>query len=156
MGKVIWAPSALEDVNSIAEYIARDSVDRSALFVMRLIEATDRLQEFPLSGRVIHEISDPSCREIIYGTYRIMYRLVKAYGAEVFLQVRLLGRASKCLESEFIVACVPAFSACEAQRVHSCNGRGNARKNGRCLRSAAEGIQRVVLVGLSHRRSPPS
>ena len=76
MGKVTWAPSALEDVNSIAEYIARDSVDRSALFVMRLIEATDRLQEFPLSGRVIPEISDPSCREIIYGTYRIMYRLV--------------------------------------------------------------------------------
>ena len=76
MGKVIWAPSALEDVNSIAEYIARDSVDRSALFVVRLIEATDRLQEFPLSGRVIPEIGEPSCREIIYGTYRIMYRLV--------------------------------------------------------------------------------
>ena len=66
MAKVIWAPSALEDVNSIAEYIARDSVDRSALFVMRLIEATDRLQEFPLSGRVIPEICDPSCREIIW------------------------------------------------------------------------------------------
>src|SRR3989304_1742936 len=34
MGKVIWAPSALEDVNSIAEYIARDSADRAALFVV--------------------------------------------------------------------------------------------------------------------------
>lgn len=39
MGKVTWAPSALEDVNSIAEYIARDSVDRAALFAVRLIEA---------------------------------------------------------------------------------------------------------------------
>lgn len=76
MGKVIWAPSALEDVNSIAEYIARDSVDRAALFAVRLIEATDRLQDFPLSGRIIPEIGEPSCREIIYGNYRIMYRLL--------------------------------------------------------------------------------
>jgi len=75
MGKVTWAPSALEDVNSIAEYIARDSVDQAALFVLRLFEATDRLQKFPLSGRVIPEIGKQSCREIIYGSYRIMYRL---------------------------------------------------------------------------------
>jgi len=75
MGKVIWAPSALDDVNSIAEYIARDSVDQATLFVARLLEVTDRLQEFPFSGRVIPEIGNQSCREIIYRPYRIMYRL---------------------------------------------------------------------------------
>lgn len=75
MGKVIWSPSALVDVNSIAEFISRDSVDQAALFVARLLEATDRLQEYPRSGRVIPEIGDKSCREIIYGSYRIMYRL---------------------------------------------------------------------------------
>lgn len=75
MGKVIWAPSALEDVDSIAAYIARDSVDQAALFAVRLLEAADRLQEFPLSGRVIPEIGKRSCREIAYGAYRIMYRL---------------------------------------------------------------------------------
>ena len=42
MAAVIWAPSALEDIESIAEYIAKDSVDRAALLVTRLIEATDR------------------------------------------------------------------------------------------------------------------
>ncbi|MBW1796446.1 MAG: type II toxin-antitoxin system RelE/ParE family toxin [Deltaproteobacteria bacterium] len=75
MGKVIWAPSALEDVDSIAEYISRDSAYQAALFVVRLFEATDRLQEFSLSGRVIPEIGDQSSREIIYGSYRIMYRI---------------------------------------------------------------------------------
>ena len=75
MGKVIWAPSALDDIDAIAEYIARDSIDRAALFVTRLFEITDRLQEFPLSGRVIPEIGEQSCREIIYGSYRIMYRV---------------------------------------------------------------------------------
>ena len=75
MGQVIWSPSALDDVDAIAEYIARDSVDRAALFVARLLEATDRLAEFPDSGRVISEINDPSCREIPVAAYRIMYRV---------------------------------------------------------------------------------
>ncbi|HOE11263.1 MAG TPA: type II toxin-antitoxin system RelE/ParE family toxin [bacterium] len=75
MAEVIWAPSALDDVDSIAEYIARDSAELASLFVSRLIEATDRLQEFPLSGRIIPEINHPDCREIIYGAYRIMYRI---------------------------------------------------------------------------------
>ncbi len=75
MGKVIWAPSALKDADSIAEFIARDSVDRAALFVMRLFDATDRLENFPLSGRIIPELNDISSREIIYGAYRIMYHI---------------------------------------------------------------------------------
>lgn len=75
MAKVIWAASALEDVDSIADFIARDSIDQATLFVNRLFEATDRLVDFPFSGRVIPEIGDLACREIICGAYRIMYRL---------------------------------------------------------------------------------
>ena len=77
MAKVIWAPSALDDVESIAEYIAKDSLEMASLFVSRLFDATDRLQEFPFSGRIIPEINNPDCREVIYGTYRIMYRVEK-------------------------------------------------------------------------------
>ena len=77
MGQVIWAPSALKDVEFIAEYISRDSAEQSALLVTRIIEAADRLVEFPMSGRIIPEIADASCREVIYGAFRIMYRLEK-------------------------------------------------------------------------------
>lgn len=77
MGKVIWAPSALNDIESIAEYIERDSVDQAALFVTRIIEMTDRLAKFPESGRMIPEIKVRNCREIIYGAYRLMYRINK-------------------------------------------------------------------------------
>ena len=38
---------------------------------------TDRLEEFPKSGRVIPEINDDSYRALIYGAYRIMYRITK-------------------------------------------------------------------------------
>jgi len=82
MGQVIWAPSALEDIDAIAEYIARDSEDRAALFVTRIFEMTDRLQEFSLFGRVIPEIGDQDCREIIYGSYRVMYRIA---GDEIWI-----------------------------------------------------------------------
>ncbi|MBN1902820.1 type II toxin-antitoxin system RelE/ParE family toxin [Candidatus Sumerlaeota bacterium] len=75
MGKIIWSPSSLEDIESIAEYISRDSKDQAALFILRLIEITDRLEQFPLSGRIIPEIGNSSCREIIYKSYRIMYRI---------------------------------------------------------------------------------
>jgi toxin ParE1/3/4 len=75
MAQVIWAPSALDDVDAIAEYIARDSVELAFLFVSRLFEATDRLKRFPSSGRMIPEINNPACREVIYSAYRIMYRI---------------------------------------------------------------------------------
>ena len=77
MGKIIWAPSALKDIESIAQYIERDSVDQAALFATRIIEMTDRLEDFPQSGRIIPEINNEHCREIIYGAYRIMYRITE-------------------------------------------------------------------------------
>jgi len=75
MAQVIWAPSALRDVDAIAEYISRDSRDQAALFVTRIIEAVERLPQFPESGRVIPEIGKAACREVIYGAFRVMYRI---------------------------------------------------------------------------------
>jgi plasmid stabilization system protein ParE len=75
MGQVTWSPSSLQDVDQIAEFISRDSADQAALFVTRLMEAADRLGLFPRSGRIIPEIGNPDCREIIYGAYRIMFRV---------------------------------------------------------------------------------
>lgn len=82
MAEVIWSPSALDDIATIAEYIARDSPEVASLFVRRLMEATDRLQEFPLSGRMIPEINESDAREVIYGVYRIMYRVA---GEEIWI-----------------------------------------------------------------------
>lgn len=48
---------------------------RASLFVSRLFDATDRLQEPPSPGRIIPDIDNPDCREALYGTCRIMYRI---------------------------------------------------------------------------------
>ena len=66
MAKIIWAPSALKDIDLIAEYISRDSIDRASLFIDRLFEVTDNLQSSPQLGRIIPEIGDENCRDHLW------------------------------------------------------------------------------------------
>jgi plasmid stabilization system protein ParE len=40
-----------------------------------LISETDRLQEFPELGRIVPEYRNDHIREIIFRTYRIVYRV---------------------------------------------------------------------------------
>lgn len=78
MAKIIWSPSALNDIDAIAEYISRDSVYHASLFIDRLFEAADRILQQQKIGRIIPEIGRDDCREVIYGSYRIMYKIEKS------------------------------------------------------------------------------
>ena len=75
MAKVIWSPSSLKDLKLISDYISRDSVNRANIFLTRIIDITNRLSDHPYKGRTIPEKEDKNYREIIYGAYRIMYRI---------------------------------------------------------------------------------
>jgi len=44
-------------------------------FGYELITETDRLQEFPELGRIVPEYRTADIREIIFRTYRIVYRV---------------------------------------------------------------------------------
>jgi addiction module RelE/StbE family toxin len=76
MTRVTWALQALDDVESIRKYVARDSEEYAALLVARFVHAIERLGEFPESGRVVPEVSDETLREVITGSYRIVYRVL--------------------------------------------------------------------------------
>lgn len=47
------------------------------MFVDRVFESAERLIEYPLSGRVVPEFEDPTLREIIPGSYRIVHRVLE-------------------------------------------------------------------------------
>lgn len=47
----------------------------AATFADRVLRATDRLAEFPRMGRVLPELNTPNIREILVGSYRIVYRI---------------------------------------------------------------------------------
>jgi len=69
-----WSPEAVADLESIRDFIARDSPQYAQLVVLRLVEAVDRLSAFPMSGRVVPEAERPELREIIIGSHRLVYR----------------------------------------------------------------------------------
>lgn len=74
MSRVVWSRQAVADLEAIREFIARDSAQYAAAMVERLTSATDRLQQFPQSGRIVPEVGDPELRELLVGSYRVIYR----------------------------------------------------------------------------------
>ena len=76
MSRITWTQSALDDLAGIRDYIARDSVYYAEKFVDGAFSAVERLERSPESGRIVPERNDPNLREIIYGSYRIIYKLV--------------------------------------------------------------------------------
>jgi len=74
MAEIIWSDDALDDLEKVYDFIARDS----QLFARHQIEsihnAVGRLLRFPKSGRHIPEFPELPHREIIIGSYRVIYR----------------------------------------------------------------------------------
>lgn len=74
--RVKWSPKARLELAVIWNYIKRDS-EGNALQVLRDIgSVARRLKEHPLSGRMVPEWKRPDVRELIVGSYRMMYSLI--------------------------------------------------------------------------------
>ena len=63
MAEVTWTNQALEDLEAICLFIARDSPRYAGLFAAQAFEATDRLIEFPAIGRIVPEVGTEEIRE---------------------------------------------------------------------------------------------
>lgn len=74
---LLWTRRALADVQAIKQFIVRDSPHAAQLVTQRLVAAADRLMLFPQSGRIVPELADPQIREVVQGSYRIVYRLME-------------------------------------------------------------------------------
>jgi len=72
--RVHWSPEALEDLEAIQEYIGRDAPSYAQVLVHRIISAVDRLNSFPIMGRVVPEVGRQEVRELIVGAFRVVYR----------------------------------------------------------------------------------
>ncbi len=74
MAKVIWTEPALIDLNEIAEYIALDKPVAAKNLVQIIFKKTERLEDFPDSGRKPPELKKSRYKEIIVNPCRIFYR----------------------------------------------------------------------------------
>src|SRR5262249_57915041 len=75
MAQVRWSLTAASDLQDIESFIARDSILHAISFVDRIVAATDKLSDSPHLGRVVPEFNRPDLRELILGSYRIVYLL---------------------------------------------------------------------------------
>lgn len=73
MVQVIWTQPALNDLRDIVQHISQDSAVYAERFAHSVVQAPKRLARFPHSGRVTPEFGKPGIRELIYGSYRIIY-----------------------------------------------------------------------------------
>ena len=72
--KVILSPRAIQDLSEIVRYISLDNPQAAERFGFTLIDAALSLGTLPERGRLVPEFTDGT-RELIYGRYRIIYRI---------------------------------------------------------------------------------
>jgi plasmid stabilization system protein ParE len=71
---VTWSPEALDDLDEIAAFIARDSLQHARSVVAHIFEAADLLAEMPSRGRLVPELGRKDMREIFVFSFRVLYR----------------------------------------------------------------------------------
>ena len=64
-------------MSEIVAFIARNNPERAQTFGDTLLAKAFQLETQPMMGRVVAEKQDPEVREIVYRSYRIIYRLLK-------------------------------------------------------------------------------
>ncbi|HLP91414.1 MAG TPA: type II toxin-antitoxin system RelE/ParE family toxin [Nostocaceae cyanobacterium] len=73
--KVFWTETAVNHLSSIYSYIAQNSPQYAQILVERLTNRSEQIAQFPLSGRIVPEFESKEIREVIEGSYRIIYYL---------------------------------------------------------------------------------
>jgi toxin ParE1/3/4 len=77
--KIIWSYGATDDLDAIAEYIARDSPFYAAAFTQQILDASRSLNEFSEKGRIVLELGNPNVRELFIRDYRLIYSLEQSH-----------------------------------------------------------------------------
>jgi toxin ParE1/3/4 len=73
--KVVWTRQAFVRLAEIEDYIALDSAAAAEEHTAKLIRRAEALAQFPEMGRLVPELPGSGLRELIEGSYRIVYRV---------------------------------------------------------------------------------
>jgi toxin ParE1/3/4 len=76
--KIIWSPMAIDRASEIADYIAQDKRSAAEKWIKTVFSKVEQLKSSPEIGRIVPEIGNEHFRELIYGNYRIIYRIEAA------------------------------------------------------------------------------
>ncbi|MDJ0795676.1 MAG: type II toxin-antitoxin system RelE/ParE family toxin [Calothrix sp. MO_167.B12] len=71
--KVYWTQTSVENLSAIYNYIAQTSPQYATRIVDRITRRSEKIANFPFSGRTVPEFETERIREVIEGSYRIIY-----------------------------------------------------------------------------------
>lgn len=71
--KVHWTNTAGKHLDAIFDYIAQNSPEYARNIVDRITRRSQQIAQYPLSGRRVPEYDFNQIREVIEGSYRIIY-----------------------------------------------------------------------------------
>jgi len=73
--KIVWSKEAIDDIESIAIYIEKDSLTYAKSVVQNIFSKVTILTDFPLLGRVVPEYQNENIRELFVYSYRLIYKI---------------------------------------------------------------------------------
>ena len=73
--KIVWSPLALEKLEASAKFIALDKPSAADKWVNDIFDRIDLLVSQPELGREVPELLGSNYREVIFGSYRIIYKV---------------------------------------------------------------------------------
>lgn len=85
--RILWTAAALNQLEAIRDYLARTSPEYARRIVERLVNRSEQLAAFPRSGRMVPEYEIDEVRQVIEGSYRVVY-LIKEDQIEVLAIIR--------------------------------------------------------------------
>ncbi|HEU6448821.1 MAG TPA: type II toxin-antitoxin system RelE/ParE family toxin [Verrucomicrobiae bacterium] len=91
--KIIWSQQARDDLQAVVLFIAQNNLPVAESFGYLLMSKVDVLAQFPQIGRVVPEENDETIREIIFRSYRLIYKILA--GKEMVAIARRTGNSGQ-------------------------------------------------------------
>ena len=73
--KIFWPPLAVERLEDIFEYIAKDDTSAASKMIGRIFKKVETMAKFPKRGRKVPEANRDEIREVFESEYRIIFRI---------------------------------------------------------------------------------
>ena len=93
--RLVWSLLADRQVDEALAYIADDDVAAAQRWLEELLERVGALRRFPESGRVVPELGREEIRELLVGSYRVIYRR-----SEGFIEIAVVGHQARHFDED--------------------------------------------------------
>ncbi|MCP9494637.1 MAG: type II toxin-antitoxin system RelE/ParE family toxin [Pyrinomonadaceae bacterium MAG19_C2-C3] len=76
---IFWTDAALAQLEAIRDYYAQTSPDYANRLIENLFARAEQAARFPHSGRAVPEYDLPEVRQLLEGSYRIIYLILEVH-----------------------------------------------------------------------------